>query len=115
LTDAIAPFNPKGAFGERHIHALPYRLMPPFDASNEDHVRIARLTREVSATAKTVVAADEYLNDPNHPLHIRRSRLRAKLAVTENVQELELLCAAALGTTAFGELAEDALQREGDD
>jgi hypothetical protein len=27
MTNAIAPFNPKGAFGERHIHALPYRLM----------------------------------------------------------------------------------------
>lgn len=115
LTDAIAPFNPKGAFGERHIHALPYRLMPPFDTSNEDHIRIARLTREVTAAAHTVVAADEYLNDPNHPLHIRRSKLRAKLGVTGNVQELERLCAAALGTTAFGGDTEDTLPSEDDD
>ena len=28
LTQAITPFNPRGAFGERHIHALPYRLVP---------------------------------------------------------------------------------------
>jgi methylase of polypeptide subunit release factors len=103
LTDAIAPFNPKGAFGERHIHALPYRLMPAFDSSNEDHLRIAELTREVTAVAQTLVAADEYLNDPNNALHIRRSKLRAKLLATENIRELEQLCAAALGTTAFGE------------
>jgi methylase of polypeptide subunit release factors len=103
LTDAIAPFNPKGAFGERHIHALPYRLMPAFDSSNEDHLRIAELTRKVTATAQTLVAADEYLNDPNNPLHIRRSKLRAQLLSTENIRELEHLCAAALGTTAFSE------------
>jgi hypothetical protein len=115
MTEAITPFNPKGAFGERHIHALPYRLIPPFDASNEDHFRIAQLTREVTAKAHTLVAADEYLNDPNHPLHIRRTRLRAKLAATEQVQELECLCAAALGTTAIVEDAEDTLPSDDDD
>ena len=40
MTEAITPFNPKGAFGERHIHALPYRLMPAFDPANEDHLRV---------------------------------------------------------------------------
>ena len=33
LTEAILPFNPEGDFGPRHIHTLPYRLMPPYDAS----------------------------------------------------------------------------------
>ena len=41
LTVAIMPFNPKGDFGERHIHALPYRLMPAFDPGNEDQRRIS--------------------------------------------------------------------------
>ncbi|MGB6877123.1 MAG: N-6 DNA methylase [Candidatus Acidiferrales bacterium] len=107
MTEAIRPFNPKGAFGERHIHALPYRLMPAFDASNEDHWKIAELAREASATAQTMVAADAYLSDPNRQLHIRRSKLRETLLATRTVRELEELCAAVLGTTAFGEDPEE--------
>ena len=106
MTEAIIPFNPKGAFGGRHIHALPYRLMPACDPANEDHVRIAALALEVAAITQTAVANDEYLNDPNCALHMRRTRLRKTMFKTEQALELELLCAAALDTTAFGEDAE---------
>lgn len=105
MTEAITPFNPKGAFGERHIHALPYRLMPVFDSTNEDHIQIAELAREAAVIAQTIVAGDEYLYNPTRALHLRRSRLRKALFATELVQELELLCAAALGTTVFEENA----------
>jgi hypothetical protein len=100
MTEAITPFNPKGAFGERHIHALPYRLMPAFEPANEDHLRIAALAREAAAIAHAEVEADAYLQDPTRALASRRSRLRAKLLETGTVRELELLCAAALGVTA---------------
>jgi hypothetical protein len=103
MTEAITPFNPKGAFGERHIHALPYRLIPAFDSLNEDHLRIASLAREIATIAEGAVRADEYLNDPNRALTRRRSKLRAALVKTGQVRELELLCAAALGTTATEE------------
>ena len=76
LTEAITPFNPKGAFGERHIHALPYRLIPAFDPSNEEHLRIAELAREIAELAGKAVAADPYLRDPSRALTARRSRLR---------------------------------------
>jgi methylase of polypeptide subunit release factors len=107
MTEAITPFNPKGAFGERHIHALPYRLMPAFDSSNDDHRRIVQLAREASAMVRSMVAADAYLNDPNCPLHIRRSKLRDALVPIDVIRELEQLCAAVLGTTAFGENPEE--------
>ncbi len=103
MTEAIMPFNPKGAFGERHIHALPYRLMPPFDPSNNDHLRIAALAREAAAIARELVAGDAYLADPNRALTSRRTRLRSKLSETDQARELETLCAAALGTTALAE------------
>lgn len=103
LTEAITPFNPKGSFGERHIHALPYRLMPPFDPENEDHLRIAELARDTATDARVLVANDERLSDPNRSLSTRRSRLRVILLVSPKVQELEHLCAAALGTTTFVE------------
>jgi hypothetical protein len=99
LTVAITPFNPKGAFGERHIHALPYRLMPAFDPANEDHLRIGELSRSIAAIAETAVQEEEYLRDPNRALTSRRSKLRHRLAATDEVPELEQLCAAALGIT----------------
>ena len=103
MTEAITPFNPKGAFGERHIHALPYRLIPAFDPANDDHVQIAVLGREAGEIAQSIVAEDDYLNDPNRALHVRRTRLREKLLTTRPVRELQFLCAGALGTTAFSE------------
>ena len=99
LTNAITPFNPKGSHGERHIHALPYHLMPAFDAENDDHVRIATLGREVATTVLGIVEHDAYLDDPNRPLHIRRTKLRQRLAQVPEMKELERLAAAALGTT----------------
>ena len=101
MTDAITPFNPKGAFGERHIHALPYRLMPEFDPASEDHLQVAALARQIAALAEDIVAGDEYLLDPNRALPSRRRRLRLQLQQMAPFGELEQLCAALLGTTAF--------------
>lgn len=103
MTEAITPFNPKGAFAERHIHALPYRLMPAFDPSNDDHLRIAALAQELASIAQDEVEADEYVSDPNRNLSRRRTRLRGKLMQTDQLRELEVLCAAVLGTTVADE------------
>lgn len=103
MTEAIKPFNPKGAFGERHVHTLPYRLMPSFSPNSEDHARIAAIAGELEQQARVLVAEDEYLNSLNGALPVRRSRLRSQLADTAQFQQLEQLCADALGTTAFGD------------
>ena len=99
MTEAIMPFNPKCNFGERHIHTLPYRLMPAFDPTNEEHLRIAELAREIARTAREFVAVDEYLGNPYRALQRRRARLRDKLRSVNQMQEMELLSAAALGVT----------------
>jgi hypothetical protein len=103
MTEAIMPFNPKGDFGERHVHTLPYRLMPAFDESNDDHRRIAELARKLAEIAGKAVTDDEYLNDPTRSLPARRTKLREQLGATKEFKELETLCAFALGTTAFGD------------
>jgi len=100
LTEAVTPFNPRGAFGERHIHALPYRLIPPYDASNADHARIAELAQQVAQSAYDLITADVYLRNPENVLHVRRSKLRANLREMPTFQEMEVLCAGILGTTA---------------
>jgi methylase of polypeptide subunit release factors len=114
LTEAISPFNPKGDFGERHIHTLPYRLLPPYDPTNEDHARIASLAQEITAAAATIINGDAYLNDPSRALTARRRKLRKQLRGLATFQEMETLCAAALGTTAFGD-AEDEDTEGGDE
>ena len=107
MTEAITPFNPKGAFGGRHIHALPYRLMPAFAPANEAHVQVATLARQIAAFAGEIVSADAYLRDPNRALTTRRTRLRTRLQEIAPFRELEQLCAVVLGTTAFGEEADE--------
>ena len=99
MTQAITPFNPKGSFGERHVHALPYRLMPAFDSTNEDHVRLAELAENLALIVQSLVESNGYLDDPNRRLHVRRTRLRQSLRGVPEMQELEVLAAAAMGTT----------------
>ncbi len=103
LTHAITPFNPRGAFGERHIHALPYRLVPPYDQSIEEHVRISELAQKVSELVRQIVDGDHSLQDPRRALHVRRSKVRKELSPTAEYKELEFLCSAILGTTASEE------------
>lgn len=97
LTEAILPFNPKGDFGPRHVHTLPYRLMPPYDHANEDHRGVAAAARTVADEAAAIVADDSYISDPNRALHIRRRKMRERLAESENFQELDRLCGIILG------------------
>ena len=101
MTEAILPFNPKGAFGERHIHALPYRLIPEYDPNNEDHRKISDLTQRVTENAVQMVDADGYLQDPNKALTVRRTRLRERLWRTGDFKQLDRLCSAVLGTSAI--------------
>ena len=100
MTEAIRPFNPRGAFGERHIHALPYRLMPAFDPGNDTHQRIGDLARCLAGEAQQVIAGNDYLQDPHNPLTARRTRLRERLQTTGTFTELDQYCSAVLGMTA---------------
>ena len=96
LTEAILPFNPEGSFGSRHIHSLPYRIMPSYDATKSDHQTIASIAQAVADEAGMIVESDAYIGDPNCLLHFRRRRLREKLAEKESFCELNHLCGAIL-------------------
>lgn len=108
LTEAIMPFNPKGDFAERHVHTLPYRIMPPYDGSNETHRSIAALGKQVAGIAASIVTGDPYLSDPGRSLPVRRRRMRDRLAAVAQQQELERLCAAVLSGVSVEALLTDA-------
>ncbi len=110
MTQAVAPFNPKGAFGERHIHSLPHRMMPPFDPAVREHTRVSELARQSSDLVRNMVATDSLIQNPSKPLHLRRSRVRRQLLSMPQFQEMESICALLLGTTAMDEEGASHLQ-----
>lgn len=96
LTDAIMPFNPKGDFGQRHIHLLPYKVMPRFDNSNTDHLLIAKTAQEVSYYVSKLLQNDPYIGDPSKVLHQRRRRVREALNSYPKYRMMDRLCKIAI-------------------
>lgn len=100
LTQAILPFNPKGDFGPRHIHTLPYQLMPPYDPASNVMSSISQTARKVAAAVSSLVSKDSYINNPSKSLSHRRRRLREQLVKNPEFQELDKLCGILLGIEA---------------
>jgi hypothetical protein len=96
LTNATLAFNPKGDFGERHLHTLPYRMMPAYDAGNGDHQKIAVVAEDIAALAEDHCTTDLYLSDPAKALTARRRKLRTLLEASPLLAQLEALAQAAL-------------------
>lgn len=96
LTNATLAFNPKGDFGERHLHTLPYRMMPAYDATNGDHLKIANLAKGLAALAEGHCTTDPYLADPAKALSARRRKLRVLLEESPLLMQLEALAQSAL-------------------
>ncbi len=45
LSETIREFQPEGGFGARHIHTLPYKMIPLFNADDPIHAEIVKRTR----------------------------------------------------------------------
>lgn len=48
VNEAIKLYQPRGSFGERHIHRIPFEAcaIPPFDTNNGDHIAIVKLSEK---------------------------------------------------------------------
>jgi len=79
LTTAIRDFNPEGELGPRHLHTLPNRVVPRFDASDPDHLEIGNLARQLSEIAIPLITDDPRIADPGKPIASRRRHLRFAL------------------------------------
>ena len=95
-------FNPRGEFGERHLHTLPHRVLPKFDPDNEAHLRIAEIARSLAAEVQNILERDRSNFDPGKAIHARRRKLRSVIEQDERFSLLEDLCAATLGTSSGG-------------
>ena len=100
LTNATLAFNPKGDFGERHLHTLPYRMMPTYDAGNGDHQKIAVLAQDIAVLADGHCTTDPHLSEPAKALTARRRKLRKLLEASPLLAQLETLAQSALTGTS---------------
>ena len=75
INTIIEEFQPRGAFGKRHVHKLPFGVTPPYDANQAAHqevvVRTKALIQEYEQL-KTSSALNNLLNPNNGALSRRR-------------------------------------------
>ena len=84
LSDAIKDFQPEGGFGERHIHTLPYKITPYFDAKNQTHQELVRNARTLISEWLQLCRAGKFaaLLQPNSG-SLNRRRRQQQAAIRE--------------------------------
>jgi hypothetical protein len=101
INRVIQDFQPRGAFGERHIHKLAHESTPPFDPTQEAHLEVVRQTRKLLTEYANLRAADpefEKLLNPNYStLAPRRSRIRKLIKQLSAYPGYELACSNLYG------------------
>jgi hypothetical protein len=100
LSDAIKDFQPEGGFGKRHIHTLPYKIIPKFDDGDIAHKDVVMKTRELIQEWSTLCKEDEYKNllQPNSgSLSSRRRRQQSAIRGLDVYSAYESACEAILG------------------
>ncbi len=65
ISNAIRGFQSEGNYGARHIHSLPYRIIEPFEETNESHISI------VTSTTNLILELDEFFNNSTNPKVLR--------------------------------------------
>lgn len=81
LNEIIRPFQARGLFGERHIHKLIYKVIPPFDPENILHQQIVGFSRHLEIISKKLINQQATFHDFNRPIKDRRTSLRAALNI----------------------------------
>ena len=100
LWEAISDFQPEGGFGRRHIHTLPYKIIPAFNLENDSHIEVIKATKALMEEWNTICESESYrkLLDPNSgELPYRRRRQQAKMKELEAYERYVTACAEALG------------------
>lgn len=100
LWEAIADFQPEGGFGKRHIHTLPYKIIPAFDITDDAQQAVVKATKFLIAEWNEVCAMEEFsklLNPNAGSLSSRRKKQQNKIRELRAYQEYALACACILG------------------
>lgn len=100
LWEAISDFQPEGGFGKRHIHTLPYKIIPEFDVENNTHMNVVQATKALVDEWKSICQNDPYkkLLVPNSgSLSSRRKRQQARIRMMVSYEQYSTACSEVLG------------------
>lgn len=101
LSNAISDFQPQGGFGARHIHTIPYKIIPRFDISDDAHMEVVARTKELINEWKAyciVGKEGKYLFPNSGSLNSRRRKLQAALRTMTSYGIYEEACSSILCT-----------------
>jgi len=99
INQVIKEFQPRGQFGERHVHKLAIGVTPKYNPQDPEHVDVVAKTKLVQgqlAIAMTNPALTKYL-DPNVTLAIRRRKIREAILALSSNTDFEQACRAVYG------------------
>lgn len=100
LWEAISGFQPEGGFGKRHIHTLPYKIIPAFDPDDDAQREVIEATKALMEEWKVVCESGQYKNllGPNSgTLPSRRRRQQSKIRELASYGRYAAACAGVLG------------------
>jgi len=101
INAAIKEFQPRGSFGERHVHKLAHEATPPFSAVDPAHQEVVACTKQLMTEYRALTGSDPKaakLLDPNSSaLASRRSRLRGFIKELPSYEAYEAACASLYG------------------
>lgn len=100
LRTAISDFQPEGGFGKRHIHTLPYKIIPMFNPEDEVHREVVDATKALIDEWRNVCADGQHkkLLEPNSgALHSRRKRQQGMIRTLPAYERYDAACSNVLG------------------
>jgi predicted RNA methylase len=90
----IADFQPEGAFGKRHIHTLPYKIIPHYNES-ELHKEVVEKTRILINEWKNICVQEDYkklLNPNSGNLNVRRKIQQRRIRTLDSYISYNAAC-----------------------
>lgn len=99
LWEAISDFQPEGGFGKRHIHTLPYKIIPAFNSEDEIQHEVIETTKALIEEWKTVCESEPYHNlvsPSSGSLPSRRKRQQSKIRELVSYERYAKACSEAL-------------------
>ena len=100
LAKAIIDFQPQGEFSQRHIHTLPYKIIPRYDFNNPAHRDIVSKTEALIAECTMFYKQEQWaalLNPNSGSLASRRKRQQSAVKKLKSYNAYENSCKEILG------------------
>lgn len=100
LNAAIKDFQPDGGFGKRHIHTLPYKVIPRYDSENPVHELVVEKTKILIDRWIAYCRNNKdgvYIAPNSGTLNSRRKKLQAALKELPEYNTYEYACNSVMG------------------